>query len=277
MYLFSFSYIHFDFHRECKGMRYDRLNHLIADLEGFIAQQGFYFQPNDGQQQGIIRTNCIDCLDRTNAVQSMIGKNVLLKQLRQLKLLSAADDLPVQAFEVFKHLWADNGDAISRQYSGTGALKADFTRTGKRRWWGPLQDGWRSLIRYYLNNFADGAKQDAMDLFFGHFTPQLDQISPFIQQQELLNTTVPLGTLAIGFTCWMASITGRVDPSWNCGLIGACLTILSLLYIYLNGHAFVQYPRLIPPPVIIKARAAHYSNSNGLLRALRKSPKVHAI
>lgn len=32
----------------------------------------------------------------------------------------------------FLQLWADNGDALSRQYSGTAALKRDFTRTGKR-------------------------------------------------------------------------------------------------------------------------------------------------
>jgi hypothetical protein len=27
-----------------------------------------------------------------------------------------------------KNLWADNADAISMQYSGTGALKTDYTR-----------------------------------------------------------------------------------------------------------------------------------------------------
>jgi len=29
-------------------------------------------------------------------------------------------------------VWADNADVMSRRYTGTGALKTDFTRTGKR-------------------------------------------------------------------------------------------------------------------------------------------------
>ncbi len=32
-------------------------------------------------QQGVFRTNCIDCLDRTNVVQSMLAKKSLHSQL----------------------------------------------------------------------------------------------------------------------------------------------------------------------------------------------------
>lgn len=60
---------------------------------------------------------------------------------------------------LFKNVWADHADTISTQYSGTGALKTDFTRTGKRTKAGLLQDGYRSLMRYYKNNFADGFRQ----------------------------------------------------------------------------------------------------------------------
>ena len=56
-------------------------------------------------------------------------------------------------------VWADNADVISIQYSGTGALKTDFTRTGKRTKWGAIRDGINSLTRYYKNNFADGFRQ----------------------------------------------------------------------------------------------------------------------
>jgi hypothetical protein len=66
------------------------------------------------------------------------------------------------------NLWADSGDAISLIYAGTGALKADVTRYGKRSFLkGPMDDGLNSLTRYYLNNFADGRKQDALDLWSG--------------------------------------------------------------------------------------------------------------
>ena len=30
----------------------------------------------------------------------------------------------------YQEIWANNGDALSRQYAGTAALKGDFTRTG---------------------------------------------------------------------------------------------------------------------------------------------------
>lgn len=61
---------------------------------------------------------------------------------------------------------------VSIQYSGTGALKTDFTRTGKRTKMGLFRDGVNSLTRYYKNNFADGFRQDAIDLFLGHYIVQ---------------------------------------------------------------------------------------------------------
>ena len=67
-------------------------------------------------------------------------------------------------------MWADHGDDISRQYAGTGALKSGFTRTGKRTYWGLLDDGLKSGVRYYVNNFSDGRKQDATDLVTGNYT-----------------------------------------------------------------------------------------------------------
>ena len=66
-------------------------------------------------------------------------------------------------------MWADNADICSIQYAGTGALKTDFTRTGKRTPIGALKDGMNSMIRYYKNNFADGFRQDAIDLFLGNY------------------------------------------------------------------------------------------------------------
>lgn len=57
---------------------------------------------------------------------------------------------------------------ISIQYSGTGALKTDFTRTGKRTKLGAMKDGLNSLTRYYKNNFADGYRQ--VDKSWKHFS-----------------------------------------------------------------------------------------------------------
>ena len=66
-----------------------------------------------------------------------------------------------------RYLWADHGDAVSMHYAGTGALKSGFTRTGKRSLMGFVDDGWKSAVRYYKNNFVDGDRQDMIDIAVG--------------------------------------------------------------------------------------------------------------
>jgi hypothetical protein len=39
-------------------------------------------------QKGIIRTNCMDCLDRTNVVQSVYARQLLLNWLSKLNIVS---------------------------------------------------------------------------------------------------------------------------------------------------------------------------------------------
>lgn len=85
--------------------------------------------------------------------------NVLL--LQKLGILRAGQKVEDHLYfeSLFKSVWADNADVISTQYSGTGALKTDFTRTGKRTRWGLIRDAINTLARYYKNNFADGFRQ----------------------------------------------------------------------------------------------------------------------
>jgi len=53
---------------------------------------------------------------------------------------------------------------MSNLYTGTPALKTDFTRTGKRTYRGAFNDGVNSVTRYYINNFTDGYFCDCLDL-----------------------------------------------------------------------------------------------------------------
>lgn len=64
-------------------------------------------------------------------------------------------------------MWTKNADKMSELYSGTGALKTDFTRTGKRTFAGSLEDGKRALLRYVINNFEDTYHQNSLDLLLG--------------------------------------------------------------------------------------------------------------
>ncbi|AQK71713.1 Phosphoinositide phosphatase SAC6 [Zea mays] len=168
-------YVHFDFHRICGHIHFERLSQLYDQIKDYL-QKHKYFLINDKgekieEQTGTTRTNCIDCLDRTNVTQSMIGRKILESQLQRIGVLGAGDTISKHpTFDTnYKILWANHGDAISIQYSGTPALKGDFVRYGKRTTQGILNDLRNALGRYYLNNFVDGTKQDAMDLLQGHY------------------------------------------------------------------------------------------------------------
>lgn len=167
-------YESFDFHAECRKMRWDRLDILIDRLAHEQDEFGQFQVRRDGTvllQGGVFRTNCIDCLDRTNVVQSMLAKRSLQQTLQRMGILRGGQtvDGTVGLSALYKNVWADNADLVSTQYSGTGALKTDFTRTGKRTTQGALWDGVNSAVRYYKNNFRDGQRQDAIDLFLGNY------------------------------------------------------------------------------------------------------------
>jgi hypothetical protein len=174
-------YVYFDFHNETKGLKWHRAQLLLDHLKDGLVAGGYFHgidMPTGGvdvrsRQTAVVRTNCMDCLDRTNVVQSMLGRWTLTRMLIDLGMLrpgeTAQDDA---AFEnLFRNKWADNADIVSKTYSGTGALKTDFTRTGNRTKAGALQDFNRSVTRYFSNNFADGPRQDSFDLFLGAYKP----------------------------------------------------------------------------------------------------------
>jgi phosphatidylinositol-bisphosphatase len=69
-------------------------------------------------QKGVFRINCIDCLDRTNNVQLTLGMVVLTMQMASLKRGNHVERL----LNHLRDMWINNGDNISRIYTGTGAL-----------------------------------------------------------------------------------------------------------------------------------------------------------
>jgi len=150
-------YHYFDFHKECARMRYENISKLIASISKELEAVHWTELNTEKNQNGVIRTNCVDCLDRTNVVQSAIARIILEKQIKQANCVCDYDS-------GFRNAWTDNANYISIQYSGTPALKTDFTRTGKRTKMGALSDGKNSMMRYYINTFEDGTRQDAYDI-----------------------------------------------------------------------------------------------------------------
>jgi hypothetical protein len=133
-----------------KGLNYQNITKLTEKIEHLITGKFYTWVDNKGfifKQDKIIRVNCVDCLDRTNVVQTVISKIALENQLARLGYLIPPANLPEALNKKVSFLWADNGDAISQQYAGTSALKGDFTRTGERNLLHAMKDGMKSANR----------------------------------------------------------------------------------------------------------------------------------
>jgi len=245
----------FDFHHECKKMQWHRLSLLTDQTDDAQTQLG-YFLSNNGtvidQQGGVFRTNCIDCLDRTNVVQSLFARKHLQALFTRLSVMQQGERIENQTSfeEMFRNVWADNADACAKQYAGTGALKTDFTRTGKRQFWGPLKDGVNCAIRYIINNFYDGTRQDAIDLFLGNYVVDesegLSKASPFQTDTDLKFFALPT-TFIVALSMTMISILlpdEHLSEQLFYILFWGGASALSLAAIYFYGNDFVNKPRL---------------------------------
>ncbi|KAH9906631.1 SacI homology domain-containing protein [Xylariomycetidae sp. FL2044] len=161
----------FDFHSACRGMKFENVSLLLDTLGESIEKTGSTVESGGKflrKQHGILRTNCMDCLDRTNVCQSSFGKYMLDLQLKEEGFDMAAQ--LDQENSWFNTLWADNGDAISKQYASTAAMKGDYTRTRKRDYRGMVNDLGLSLTRFYNGMVNDYFSQAAIDFFLGNVT-----------------------------------------------------------------------------------------------------------
>ncbi|KAL4991570.1 SacI homology domain-containing protein [Aspergillus falconensis] len=170
----------FDFHAEARGPQGygagNEIKHeLMHSLDGFAyflskrsRRSGMPGASVVLQQEGIFRTNCLDCLDRTNLVQTIISLVAL-----ESFMLQETGVLSPEVHHRHSTLWADNGDALSKIYAGTGALKSSYTRYGKMSFAGALADARKTATRLYINNFSDKARQRTIDLLLGRLPGQM--------------------------------------------------------------------------------------------------------
>lgn len=70
---------------QCRNMHWENLDKLLAIVDREFGEQGFYHAGPGGEtlslQDGVVRTNCMDCLDRTNVVQSLLARRSMLVSL----------------------------------------------------------------------------------------------------------------------------------------------------------------------------------------------------
>ena len=85
-------------------MRYDRLDILLDRVSAEQEEYVYFMLLKDGtvvrQQDGVFRTNCIDCLDRTNVLQSLLARRNL-QQVFLVVVNQSIYDLDVVYFSKF--------------------------------------------------------------------------------------------------------------------------------------------------------------------------------
>lgn len=182
------NFIRFDFNAICKSNS-ERISSLLKYTEKVTHSIGFSFldPAKDSvfcKQIGIHRVNCLDCLDRTNVIQSHIAFDALSSFLRQANSSIGVSER--ELLSVSNELWKNNGDAISLLYAGTGALKSSYSKNSKRTIFSMFDDMAKSAQRFLINNFQDKDRQQLIDLVLGKYPTQNKIIlyDPFSEKIE---------------------------------------------------------------------------------------------
>ncbi|CAF0792552.1 unnamed protein product [Brachionus calyciflorus] len=167
-------YTNFDYHQEMKNNKLSTWK-LWKELSDTFFQKNyfegvfFYSKTSENDsiiktQTKIIRTNCMDCLDRTNCVQAYVAKEMLRFQLRGL--VDSESDLR-KFTDVLGQMWVANGDNISRIYAGTSAIQGRSV----------TKDITTSISRAFQNNFLDDDKHDSIESFLYSMSRNYGQLN----------------------------------------------------------------------------------------------------
>ena len=191
-------YTYFDMQNECQKDNYTNIDKLINKVKPLIEifncfSQNLHTREIYSYQKGTIRTNCLDCLDRTNIIQMRICWIILEIFFRKLNLDNQSinkifnstenfftQDTKNEFKEKFKNIWAENGDEISIQYAGTASTHTTVTKTGGHSLMGLIQHGIATVSRIYQGNFEDNFKQECIDILLQKNISEEDDINPNI-------------------------------------------------------------------------------------------------
>ncbi|KAK9823645.1 hypothetical protein WJX72_004414 [[Myrmecia] bisecta] len=165
----------FNLHAKQRG------SHILAAMHDVISQclqeTGFLTLSTGQLQHGVLRSNCIDCLDRTNVAQFAYGIMALGRQLHALGISDAPDlDARSSVARQLMDMYEAMGNVLARQYGGSEAHSTFFQRE-RGDWEAATQsrDLLTSIRRFYSNTYTDAEKQDAINIFLGNFVPVLGQ------------------------------------------------------------------------------------------------------
>ncbi len=170
-------YYHYDLKKERQQPKYYKkyYDHSIK----FVGKTNFFcFIPEVRQknlyrlslQNGVIRTNCVDCIDRTNVYQKIIGLAVLVLQLRKMGVNANFPENEEEIYGVLGEIYKRMGHELSKQYAGSLAHKQNIKDT--QPGFGVIDkfiEIFNTFQRYFNNSFYDQHKQSAINLFLGKY------------------------------------------------------------------------------------------------------------
>ncbi|RNF09013.1 putative synaptojanin (N-terminal domain), putative,inositol/phosphatidylinositol phosphatase [Trypanosoma rangeli] len=222
------------------------------------------------QQKHYIRVNCLDCLDRTNLVQSMIVVDVLPRMIRYVRGRDHAannnhgnndraaensekeEEAYEESIKLCKELWAQQGRALSKLYAGSDPHLLQFLVKGTL---GPYVLQQTVLIatrRWFQQNFCDGDKQDIISVLTRQHDPALIQFElerRFVRPFSLLNKMMVLGLAvaiaALGVNTFILLFLARssmFNGSLFYSLAWVLYIIILMFFIKRGGVSYTNRP-----------------------------------
>ncbi|GBE60533.1 hypothetical protein BOVATA_020260 [Babesia ovata] len=173
------------------------IRQMIAEVvEHAVAEVGF-FHDRQGNvlnaQVGVLRTNCLDCLDRTGVMTLELGLLVFQRQLALLgihvqtaeglcdyEMHNFTDETPSNKFNIgvaqdlepvvglFKSMFERLGDALAMQYAGSKTLRK---YEGPRGAISKSLQLFTTLKRRFSSHFSDSDRQTLSNIFLGVLRP----------------------------------------------------------------------------------------------------------
>ncbi|CDR94681.1 endonuclease/exonuclease/phosphatase family protein, putative [Babesia bigemina] len=163
-------------------------------------------------QRGVFRVNCLDCLDRTNAMQLMVAWVWLADMLdphgltNMYEYTEDGDNDFSGSLRQFRDMWCSHGDAISLIHAGTESIYSQHIREGRQSYGAFFHYTKTMVTRACSIVFSDEARQACLNLILNNAGGSKD--SPRAVDTEI---TVPepqpsqpasLGNLVIWCGTW---------------------------------------------------------------------------
>ncbi|EEC82789.1 hypothetical protein OsI_27540 [Oryza sativa Indica Group] len=186
-------------------------------------------------QTGVLRTNCMDCLDRTNVAQYLAFTTADVENGWYGGTLIYDQDENSGTYKHYSEFCQgsvmdplEHDPEKEMHYAEALSVDIDITddatvfpeRQGKWKATTQSREFLKSIRRYYSNAYTDGEKQDAINLFLGYFQPQDGKPALWELDSDYYLHVTTYGDDLISDSYHMTSSTGNSAP----GESGAALS-----------------------------------------------------